>query len=115
MRTFFLLCAFVCLNFSAQAQVDDTLPPWFKADVLQLELEKIVGPLSFGQTSELDEALASLREQAVVVKPSQRGQLRKQMRQSLTAILTPEQRKKLKANPDGLKALLASTRKRGKG
>lgn len=115
MRTLFLLCAFICLSFNAQAQIDDSLPPWFKLDVMQLELEKVVGPMSQGQSSALDEALNSLRKQAATTKPDQRGQLRKQMRQSIVGILTPDQRKKLKANPDGLKALFANGRKRGKG
>lgn len=115
MRTFFLLCAFCCCSTYAQAQFNDSLP-WFKAELLVFELEKVIGPMSPDQTTSLTNTISSLRSQAATTSPGKKGNMKQQMRKSIMGILTPEQRNDLKAikmrpNRDGLDVVLAKARK----
>ena len=94
MRTLLFLLLLVFGPLSLSAQIVDSLP-WFKAEFYTIELENIVGPLGPDQQSSLASQLAELRRSSTAPQPGKN--LRQQVRQTTWAILTPEQRNKLKA------------------
>ncbi|MTB52814.1 hypothetical protein [Lewinella sp. W8] len=97
MRTFFLLL-FVAMGFSAQAQIDDSLPPWFKADLLLDRLDDRLTDLRSGQMSSIENALNQLLRSAPRnPTKQQKMQAKKRIRRAITQYLDPKQIEQLKA------------------
>jgi hypothetical protein len=107
MRTLFLFL-FMAIGVSAQAQIDDSLPPWFRAEFLLDRLSENFTDLRPRQMSSIRTALNKLVASAPK-KPNARQKLQAQqrIRRTITQYLDPKQLEQLKtAKGNGAKDAL---------
>ena len=99
MRT--LLFLFLLLmGYSADAQIRDTLPPWFKADILFNQLNDYATGLRPAQKSTMKAAISELTRSAPRnLNARQLTQLKMDIRRVVTQNLDKEQLQRLKAKP----------------
>jgi hypothetical protein len=99
MRTLFFFF-FLIMSLSAEAQVRDTLPPWFKADILFNQLNDYATGLRPAQKATMKASISELTRSAPKnLNARQLTQLKVEIRKVVTQNLDREQLARLKAKP----------------
>jgi len=108
MKHILILTFALLASFQLQAQIDDTLPPWFRLPDRLLILEGIIGPLSASQTTIIT---TFMTRAAQSFRPGNVRQVRQRLKRAIVGVLNDDQRRLLRESgegegPNGLVAFL---------
>ncbi|MEM9930322.1 MAG: hypothetical protein AAF840_10925 [Bacteroidota bacterium] len=120
-KLLFSLVLLTICSFSAQAQVDDTLPPWFRVPQMLLEIEDRIDGINSTQLDAIRSAVTPIvnRAKGGKLTQQQKVRIRQQVRKAIVEELTPAQRTQLKAtrknNKDALDRAMLGRKGRRSG
>lgn len=104
---FSLVLLTVC-SLSAQAQIDDSLPPWFRVPQLMLEIDERINGISHGQLKAIQSAVQPIVNKAKRSKLTDQNliRIRRKVREAIVSELSTKQVAQLKATRRGNKDAL---------